>query len=680
MPPSCRCIRFARLALGLVLLTGLPAGRLAAAELGSLAADPLGIPAPFQPVAEPRLNTAAAKLREAIGPLRRLLDRSRSGANWRKYLDWPELERQAASGSNADVDRLAAIYKRLDAGENGLEMPQFAAVRRAVGAYLEAAGTASNPEADKVYAQRLDRLAAAVVEAAASGTPQPLDPVGPILARLEESGQGLGVVSRLRRTLGRPNLYLQVDESLLARSVNRSIDETAPIRETLLGTRVSGSGRTTGFVSLDFQPATDRAVVDLVLDATNHSLTRGSQGPVTVRTIGTTQLDARKRIFIDEQGVTAAPVEAQASVSTTTAGIDVHKRIGQRLIRRIASRKVAEMQPQARAISQQRARERVRSQFEAQTADAVSQAASDYQTKFRQRLTDRGWYPEMLHFNTDHRRLFVTARKSLADQLASFSSPPAVDPAAVLAARMHESFFNNLAEQELGGRTLTKERLEAEMKKAGREMPAALEDDADQPPWSITFAKRKPVEVTAGDGTIRLTVHGSGYTSGDREFPAMDVWASYRIEPAAGRVRLFRDGDVQIYPPGFVPGGPQKLSVQETSLRRILQKRFNKVFDEVVEVEPLQLPGQLERAGPLPMQQLVARKDGWIAAGWRKPDRVISGSIAQGGPFPGEVIVEGPVISGERIISEEPVVHGGVVFESAALGEAAAATLVLSQP
>jgi len=175
-------------------------------------------------------------------------------------------------------------------------------------------------------------------------------------------------------------------------------------------------------------------------------------------------------------------------------------------------------------------------------------------------------------------------------------------------------------------------------------------------------------------------VHGSGYTSGDREFPPMDVWASYRIEPAAGRVRLFRDGDVQIYPPGFVPGGPQKLSVQETSLRRILQKRFNKVFDEVVEVEPLQLPGQLEQAGPLPMQQLVARKDGWIAAGWRKPDQVISGSIAQGGPFPGEVIVEGPVISGERIISEEPVVHGGVVFESAAVGEAAAATLVLSQP
>jgi hypothetical protein len=100
----------------------------------------------------------------------------------------------------------------------------------------------------------------------------------------------------------------------------------------------------------------------------------------------------------------------------------------------------------------------------------------------------------------------------------------------------------------------------------------------------------------------------------------MDIWATYRIEPANNTIRLVRDGDVQIYPPGFVPGGGEKLSVAETSLRRILQKRFGKVFKEVVDVEPLKLPGQLEQAGPLPMEQLLAQKDGWVAVGWRKRD------------------------------------------------------------
>ena len=662
-----------------LLAVTLFAGLVSASELESLASNPLGTTPAFEAVSDSRLVTAAAKLRAALGPLDSWLNRSRSGPGWRTYLDWPALQQQAASAQNADVDTLARLYRRFDSGAEGLELARFAAARRALGSYLEAVGTAKNPKAEEVYGRRLEQLAGAVATAAAAGTPEPLEPVGPILARLEESGQAAGVVQRIRRAVARPNLLLEVDESLLARSVNRAVDETAPVNDVVLGTRVRGTGHTTGFVTLDFQPSLDRAVVELRLDATNHSRTRGGQGPVTVHTLGTTTINASKRVLIDEQGVTALPVEAHTDVDTKTTGIGVNKRFGKRIITKIASRKVAEMRPQAEAISAERARERVRSQFEAQTAEPIAQASRDYQTKFRQRLMDRGWYPELLHLNTDEQRMYVTARKSLADQVAAFSHPPAVDPNAVLSARLHQSFFNNIAEQELAGRTLTKERLEEQLEKAGRTMPDSLESEQDQPPWSITFAKRRPVELKVGDGTVRLTVRGSGYTSGDREFDAMDVWASYRIESEAGRYRLVRDGDVQIYPPDFVPGGGKKLSVQQTSLRGILQKRFNKVFDEVIEIEPLELPGELAAAGPLPLEQLAARKDGWLAAGWRKADPVVYESIADGSVvheqmIPGEVIIE------ERILSEDPVVHGGVIFESAAEGGAETAALVLSQP
>jgi hypothetical protein len=662
-----------------LLAAALLAGQVQGSELEPLASNPLGIAPGFEPVSDSRLVTAAAKLREALGPLDSWLSRSRSGAAWRTYLDWPALEQQAASAKNADVDTLARLYRRLDSGAEGLELARFAAVRRALGGYLEAVGTARNPKAGEVYGRRLEQLAGAVATAAASGTPESLEPVGPILARLEESGQAAGVVQRIRRAVGRPNLLLEVDESLLGRSVNRAVDETAPVNDVVLGTRVRGTGHTTGFVTLDFRPSLDRAVVDLRLDATNHSRTRGGQGPVTVHTLGTTTINASKRVLIDEQGVTALPVEAHTDVDTKTAGIGVNKRFGKRIITKIASRKVAEMRPQAEAISSERARERVRSQFEAQTAEPIAQASRDYQTKFRGRLMDRGWYPEMLHLNTDDRRMYVTARKSLADQVAAFSRPPAVDPDAVLAARIHQSFFNNIAEQELAGRTLTKERLEAELEKAGRTMPDSLESEQDQPPWSITFAKRKPVELRVGDGTVRLTVRGSGYTSGDREFDAMDVWATYRIESEAGRYRLVRDGDVQIYPPDFVPGGGKKLSVQQTSLRGILQKRFNKVFDEVIEFKSLELPGELASAGPLPLEQLEARKDGWLAAGWRKADPVVYESFVDGG-IVREQMIPGKVIIEERVLSEEPVVHGGVIFESAAEVQAGSGSLVLSQP
>ena len=603
-----------------VVLLGVPSRAIDLRDMGS---QPLGEGEAFRPVTEGRLAAAAARLREALGPLDRLLARSPSGAAWKTYLDWPALTAQAASGAAADPAVLRRLQKRLDAEENGLEMPPFAAVRRAVTAYAEAADAAKDPNARAVYGQRLEKLAAAVATGAAAGTADALDPVGPLLARLEESGQAPATVARVRSAVNRPNLFLDVDESLLGSAVNRAVDETAAIEDTVLGTRVRGSGRTTGLVLLDFVPSLQQAVVDLKLDATNHSNTRGSQGPVTVHTLGTTTIGARKRILIDDRRVTALPVEAHADTDTRTAGIGVNKRFGQRLIRKVASRKIAEMRPQAEAISAAKARDRVRTQFEEQTGSAISQAARDYQTKFRGPLIERGWYPELLQMSTSDSRLSVTARKALADQIGAFTAPPAVDADAVLAARVHETLVNNAAEITLGGRTITQQFVEEQIKKNNGTLPEALGNDPDQQPWSITFAKRKPVELDAGDDRVKVTVRGSRFTSGEREFPAMDIWAAYRIEPGPAGVRLVRDGDVQIYPPGFVPGGGEKLTMQETSLRRILQKRFNKVFKEVVDVEPLKLPGELERAGPLPMEQLVARKDGWVAVGWRKKDPVI---------------------------------------------------------
>ncbi len=607
-------------------VTASATGVAAAGDLATLAANPLGSPEAFRPVSEGTLAGAAAKLRAALGPLDRLLARSPSGANWKKYLDWPALEAQAASGSNADPATLRRLQKLLDAGENGLEMHQFATVRRAVTAYAEAAEAAKSPEAQAAYAQRLDKLAAAVAAGAAAGTTEALDPVGPLLAKLADSGQAPGVVARVRSAVDRPNLYLDIDESLLGSAVNRVVDERAPINDTVLGTRIRGTGHTTGLVLLDFVPALDQAIVDIALDATNHSDTRGSQGPVTVRTHGTTKVDARKRIMIDDERVSALPVEAHASTSTRTAGIGVSKRFGQNLIRKIASRKIAEMRPKAEAISEQKARERVRQQFDSQTAGAIAQAQSDYQAKFRRPLMDRGWYPEMLHLTTSDSRLSVVARKALTDQIAAFTPPPAVDPDAVMAARIHETLVNNAAEITLGGRTITQQFVEEQIKKNNGTLPESLGNDPDQAPWSITFAKRKPLELDADDSRVKMTVRGTRFTSGDREFPAMDIWAAYRIEPAEGKIRLVRDGDVQIYPPGFVPGGGEKLTVAQTSLRRILQKRFGKVFKEVVDVEPLKMPGQLAGAGPLPMEQFVARKDGWVAAGWRKKDQVVYAS------------------------------------------------------
>ena len=168
----------------LVLVSGEQAS---AADLAVIAAQPLGEGEAFRPVSAAALNSAASRLRLALTPLDSLLARSPSGANWKAYLDWPALTAQAAAGKNADFATLRRLRDLLNAEESGLEMHQFAATRRAVSAYTEAAEAAQMPEAPALYKTRLEKIAAALAVGAAAGTTDALQPLGPLLAKLEES-------------------------------------------------------------------------------------------------------------------------------------------------------------------------------------------------------------------------------------------------------------------------------------------------------------------------------------------------------------------------------------------------------------------------------------------------------------------------------------------------------------
>ena len=530
-------------------------------------------------------------------------------------------------------------------------MPEFVRVRKAVSRYAEVADAARGNGASRM-SQRLGALASSLLSASATGSAESLAPVPPILDRLVEAGQAAGIVAAVRDANSRPNILLEVHENLLAQAVNRPIDQMMPVDEVVLGTRVRGSGHTQGNVRLDFVPSPDRAAFDLVFDATNIAHTRGSQGPVTVNSRGVTSLGARRRFFLDEYTASASPVQASASTDSTVTGIAVNSRFGKRMIQKIASRKIAETMPQAEAIAEGRARDRLRRQFQEQTEPALAQFRDQFQEKVRGPLEKQGLYPEMLHMNTTDTTLAITARKSTASQLAAASMPPAAAAGTLISARVHESAINNMLEEKLGGRMITQADVGQMALEGKTQMPESLGSDPDQKPWAVTFAKYRPVTVAVDDGRVKVMVRGDKFVSGDRSFPGMDIWATYAIATSSQGLHLIREGDVQIYPPGFKPGGSEKLSMAETSLRRILQKRFDKLWKQVIDIPDLPLQGELAAAGPLPMQQLVARKDGWVVAGWRRRDagsRVIEGSFDT---VPGETIIRQEIIPGTVVPAE----------------------------
>ena len=585
----------------------------------------------FRPVGEASLDAAASNLRSALVPLDALLGRSKSGADWRKYLDWPALEGQASSGQAADPRVLRDLEKKLGSPEMGLDMPQFVRVRKAVTKYAELADAARG-DGPKQFSDRLDKLSSALLTASASGQAEALASVAPILERLVESGQAPGIVAAIRGANSRPNIHLEVAEDLLAPAVNRPVDQVKPVDDVVLGTRIRGTGHTTGNVRLDFVPSGEKAVFDIILGATNISHTRGTQGPVTVNSRGVTAIDARRRIFLDEFNVAAAPVEASADTNSTVTGLGINARIGKRLIRRIATKKIAESKAQAEAVAEGKARDRIRRQFGEQTEPAVAQMRDQFQQKVRGPLQTRGLYPESFHMHTTDRHLRIVARKSLAGQLAAFSSPPAASADNIITAQIHESAVNNILEDKLGGKVITQDDVARIAKEQNLKMPDSLgsDPDAEQKTWAITFAKYRPVTVATSESRVKVTVRGDKFVSGDRSFPGMDIAAVYAVGQGPKGPVLVREGNVQISPAGF-KSGDRKLTMAETSLRRILQKRFDKVFKDAIEIEPLPLQGELASIGPLPMNQLESRKDGWLVAGWRKGPA--------GGGIPTEVVL-----------------------------------------
>lgn len=625
--------------------------QLPAQRLEQLANEALQATETFRPAGDAALESAAAGLRQALVPLDTLLSRSASGAAWRTYLDWPALQTQAASGKAADPATLRRLEELLNATETGLDMPEFVRVRKSVTRYAEVVDAARGNGANRM-SQRLGTLASSLMSASATGSSESLAPVPPILERLTEAGQAPGVVAAVRGANSRPNLLLEVHENLLAQAVNRPVDQVMPVDEVVLGTRVRGTGHTNGNVRLDFVPSTDRAAFDLVFDATNIANTRGSQGPVTVNSRGVTNLGARRRFFLDEYTASASPVQASAATDTTITGIAINSRFGKRMIQKIASRKIAETKPQAEAIAEGRARDRLRRQFQEQTEPALAQFRDQFQTKVRGPLEAQGLYPEMLHMNTTDTTLAITARKATASQLAAASMPPAADAGNLLSARVHETAINNMLEEKLGGRVITQADVDRMARESKAKMPESLGSDPDQKPWAITFAKHRPVTVAVDDGRVKLMVRGDKFVSGDRSFPGMDIWATYAVATSSQGMHLVREGDVQIYPPGFKPGGSEKLSMAETSLRRILQKRFDKLWKQVIDIPDLPLQGELASAGPLPMKQLVARKDGWVVAGWHRRDagsRCMDRSSEAG---PGETIIREEIVPGTTVPAE----------------------------
>jgi hypothetical protein len=597
--------------------------------------DPNRLPSQEQTEAD-----VVAAMNAADAFFQRVTDPSNHDA-WMRFLDFGPLQSAIAGDESVAKRGNAAVElsQRLSGPEEGLELSRLVALRESLDRYL-AALRYGNPERGLAVIERqLETLADILsseenADEQTESTPRTLaDLSGEEVAQIESivetlaaANQASDLVSRITGRYSSPNLRAFVDGRVISDAITRPVNNPERVNDCLLGTRIIGDARVVGNVTGSLLPSEGNIRLLIRLDGQFSTSTKGYNGPVTLRSSGFGQVCAARQLVITEKRVFAGEPIATASLSTQINQINHPLK----LVRKIASKKAAEMKPQAEAISRRKLQDRVLEGFRQQTDEEASRTFPDLDAKMRPWLRRLdlpaptrtiGSTTDAVHVRATMRRPFGLSAPgegpslSMVRTATSSGTYPGGYSAAI---QVHESILNNTVMKLLAGETFTPEKLRDLTSSFGipSDKDASAETDVtdDEPAESfeVDFSGFRPVYFEARDQTLRIGLRGDRFAQGDRELDRrLEVSAVYR--PAItedGRMILIRDEDIDLK----FPGG-RRLTLSQTAIKANIEEGFDKLFPMTLLHREWTLPSTLQLptlAGRSAKVIGIDAQDGWL--------------------------------------------------------------------
>jgi hypothetical protein len=576
-------------------------------------------------------------MKDAEAFFRRVTDRANHDA-WMRFLNFEPL-RSAIENNESVAKRGNAaleLSQRLSGPEEGLELSRLVALRSSLDRYL-AALRYSDPERGLAISERqLDTLAKLLTadEDTDSATRSLNELSGEELAQIESivetlasANQANELVSRITGRYSSPNLRAFVDGRVISDAITRPVNNPERVNDCLLGTRIIGDARVVGNVTGSLLPSEGNIRLLVRLDGQFSTSTKGYNGPVTLRSSGFGQVYAARQLIITEKRIFAGEPIATASLSTQINQINHPLK----LVRKIASKKAAEMKPKAEAISRKKLHDRVLEGFRQQTDEASTRTFPDLDAKMSPwlRRLDLPAPTRSIASTTDAVHVRATMRRpfglsapgdgpslSMVRTATSSGTYPGGYSAAI---QVHESILNNTVMKLLAGETFTPEKLRDLTSSFG--IPSDKNDasadttstDDEQPEsFEVDFSGFRPVYFEARDQTLRIGLRGDRFAQGDRELDRrLEVSAVYH--PAItedGRMMLVRDEDIDLK----FPGG-RRLTLSQTAIKANIEEGFDKLFPMTLLHREWKLPSTLELpalAGRSAKVIGIDARDGWL--------------------------------------------------------------------
>ncbi len=548
--------------------------------------------------------------------------RRKTGASnyerWKDYLKLDLLRNAIEDDSSPSVQarEATALQERLTGIDEGLELTRLGEVRSSTERLIAAARFRDPARAIKILESQLDLLAERLGEIDRVASTDDAAVIGTIVGVLVSANQTPDLIASIRRAFGQPNYRVHVPERTVQAAVQRNVDQSKPVRDCILGTRLFGTANVRGVVRADLRPSLGDVHLVLSLNGRFRSNNIGYNGPVTLNTVGDGLVNVTRAVHLSESGAALEPAYARVSLNTQITSINHHLR----LVRRIARKRAAEQKPQADAIATAKLRARVTREFVEETDQATAIQSPDlladvlpYLRRLDIPLPDRLW-------GSTDTSLFIRGHVASIDQIAAPTFPPAIGGTVDLAIQLHESAIENTLAPILAGRRFDQAELDRLFQDAGIEMPerSGADPPSDEDDFEIRFTRFRPIVFESRDQRVRIGLRGSEFSQDGRQLRRtnLEIAADYApVRTTDGAMWLSRQGDVEVSFPGKT-----RLSLRESAIRSSLNDRFDDIFPLTLLTKQFTVPQTVRLPafrGRVYRATVIDARDGWLTIGVR---------------------------------------------------------------
>jgi hypothetical protein len=562
---------------------------------------------------------------DATENLRAELGRTASEQNaqaWLAYLKVaPALDAIESEASDVEIaSKSMHVAQRATGVHPGLEVPAVMRVRSAARSYSDALRFRRKERMTDAIGRQLAKFADQWAMIEDTPSPDDLATLQLLLDLLDRTDQNVALVDRTRERFSSANLHVSVDDAFVQSMLNRSVNQTSPVRDCILGTRIVGNATLTGNVTATLLPSVGSIRVRVAIDGTVSSNNTGYNGPVRLRTSGVGVVHATRDIQVGETGVNMAPVVASGSLTTRIDAIE-HP-LG--LVRHIARKKAGQQKSKADRIAHDRFISRITEAFTEETDRATVDPGTDVLAEARAYLKRLDFPEPARSIGSTRESVYAYTTIRSDNQLAAPMPPPPIGVVNEATIQIHESVVNNTLGAVLAGRTMTASELKRLASKTGRtaadqgataDQTGTSDQAQEEREFEIDFDSSRPIIFEARDGKLRLGIRGTRFMQGSRELKQkLEIVALYQpIKTDSGVVVLDRVGEAKINFPGT-----KRLSVSQTSLRSAIKKAFADAFPETLMDQAWTVPSTVKLA---PLQGRTFRpchfdaQDGWLTLG-----------------------------------------------------------------